>query len=90
MPQNKIVLRQNKSILRKIPYHFTDRGGKNSALSGSLFRKGRCMGLIGMMILVCLGQEMGARDGRGRMVGFALLCDYIFILDIVFLFHDSR
>ena len=66
------------------------RGGKNSALSGSLFGKGRCMGLIGMMILVCLGQEMGARDGRGRMVGFALLCDYIFILDIVFLFHDSR
>ena len=63
---------------------------KNSALSGSLFGKGRCMGLIGMMILVCLGQEMGARDGRGRMVGFALLCDYIFILDIVFLFHDSR
>lgn len=48
------------------------------------------MGLIDMMILVCLGQEMGARDGRGRMVGFALLCDYIFILDIVFLFHDSR
>ena len=36
------------------------------------------------------GQEMGARDGRERMVGFALLCDYIFILDIVFLFHDSR
>ena len=48
------------------------------------------MGLIDMMILVCLGQEMGARDGRERMVGFALLCDYIFILDRVFLFHDSR
>ena len=27
MPQNKIVLRQNKSILQKIPYHFTARGG---------------------------------------------------------------
>ena len=46
MPQNKIVLRQNKSILRKIPYHFTARGGGAEEEAGTMLGNG-LLGLSG-------------------------------------------